>query len=208
MEFLQIPFYDDDVIKLLFRFIINLIFLLIIVRLIYYPKTRRKDYLFTYIMISMVVFFLCFTLKKFDLGLGMALGLFAIFGILRYRTSTIPIKEMTYLFMVIGLAVINALVNKKMSFMELIFVNSSIVIVCFILERMVLLKHETKKAILYEKIDLIKPENYALLKADLEQRTGLTINRVEVGKIDYLKDIANVRIYFYEANESMNSEDD
>ena len=92
--------------------------------------------------------------------------------------------------------------------MELIFVNSSIVIVCFILERMVLLKHETKKAILYEKIDLIKPENYALLKADLEQRTGLTINRVEVGKIDYLKDIANVRIYFYEANESMNSEDD
>lgn len=206
MEFFQIPIYDDDVIKLFLRFIINLFFLIIIVRFIYYPITKRKDYLFTYMMISLVVFFLCFTLKKFDLGLGMALGLFAIFGILRYRTAPIEIKEMTYLFLIIGLAVINALVNKQMSFVELFFVNGSITMATWILEQKVLLKHETRKNIIYEKIELIKPENYNLLKADLEERTGLKINRVEVGRIDYLKDIANVRIYFYEDDILKNDE--
>jgi hypothetical protein len=157
-------------------------------------------------MISLVVFFLCFTLKKFDLGLGMALGLFAIFGILRYRTAPIEIKEMTYLFLIIGLAVINALVNKQMSFVELLIVNGSITLATYILEHKVLLKHETRKNIIYEKIDLIKPENYKLLKADLEERTGLKINRVEVGRIDYLKDIANIRIYFFEDDILKNDE--
>lgn len=206
MEFFQIPMYDDDVIKLLLRLAINVFFLIIIVRFIYYPITKRKDYLFTYMMISLVVFFLCFTLKKFDLGLGMALGLFAIFGILRYRTAPMEIKEMTYLFLIIGLAVINALVNKQMSFVELLLVNGTITLAIYILEHKVLLKHETRKNIIYEKIDLIRPENYDLLKADLEERTGLKINRVEVGRIDYLRDIANVRIYFFEDDILKNDE--
>lgn len=206
MEFFQIPIYDDDVVKMLLRLAINVFFLILIVRFIYYPITKRKDYLFTYMMISLVVFFLCFTLKKFDLGLGMALGLFAIFGILRYRTAPIEIKEMTYLFLIIGLAVINALVNKQMSFIELLIVNGSITLSAWILEHQVLLKHETRKSIIYEKIELIKPENYELLKADLEERTGLKINRVEVGRIDYLKDIANVRIFFYEDDLLKNDE--
>ena len=106
--FLGVKLFDDDLWKLLFRFALNTAVMLLIVRMIYYPIARRKDYLFTYIMISILTFFICFTLKKFDLGLGMALGLFAIFGIIRYRTDPIPIKEMTYLFIIIGVSVINA----------------------------------------------------------------------------------------------------
>ena len=104
MEFLGIPLFDDDFIKLTFRFLLNLVFTSIIIRFLYYRVSRRKDYLFTYYMISIIVFFLCFTLKKYELDLGMALGLFAIFGIIRYRTNPIPIKEMTYLFVVIGVS--------------------------------------------------------------------------------------------------------
>ena len=120
MEVIDIPLYDDDLVKMVIRFFINFAFLFIIVRCIYYRKYHKKDYLFTYFLISFVVFFICFTLKKFELDLGMALGLFAIFGILRYRTDQIKIREMTYLFIVIGISVINALSNKKMSYAELI----------------------------------------------------------------------------------------
>ena len=103
-EFLGIKYFDNDVFKLIFRFAINFLATVVIVRYIYYPVARKKEYMFTYFMISVLIFFICFTLKKFELGLGMALGLFALFGILRYRTGTIPIKEMTYLFMIIGLS--------------------------------------------------------------------------------------------------------
>ena len=148
MEFFEIPFYDDDFIKMLFRFVINFFFTIILVRYIYYPIAKRKDYLLTYMLISTVVFFICFTLKKFDMGLGMALGLFAIFGILRYRTDTIPIKEMTYLFVIIGLSVINSLSNKKMSVAELLFTNFMLLGISYFLEKKYLLKHETQKVIL------------------------------------------------------------
>jgi hypothetical protein len=207
MEFLGISIFDDDVYKLLFRFGLNSLVLITIVRYIYYPIAMRKDYLFTYIMISVISFFICFTLKKFDLGLGMALGLFAIFGIIRYRTDPIPIKEMTYLFIIIGVSVINALSNKKMSYVELGVTNVAVIAITYGLERIWLLKHETRKVIVYEKIDLIKPEKYKELKADLEERTGLQINRIEVGKIDFLRDTATVRIFFYEDDQSSSFED-
>ena len=118
MEFLEIPLIDDDFYKMMMRFVINIFFLTIVIRFLYYIKSRRKDYLLTYYMISTIVFFLCFTLKKFELDVGMALGLFAIFGILRYRTNPVDVREMTYLFIVIGVSVINALANKKMSYAE------------------------------------------------------------------------------------------
>lgn len=207
MEFFEIPFYDDDFLKMVFRFGLNLFWTVILVRYIYYSSTKRKDYLLTYILISVVVFFICFTLKKFELGLGMALGLFAIFGILRYRTDTIPIKEMTYLFVVIGIAVMNALANKKMSIAEILLANSSLIIIAYILERVVLLKHETRKVILYDNIDLIKPECYDELKADLESRTGLFINRIEIGKLDFLRDVANVRIFYFDQDQLKNYEE-
>ena len=207
-NFLDIKLYDDDFIKLAFRFLINLIAVLLIARTIYYPLAKRKDYLFTYIMISILVFFICFTLKKFELGLGMALGLFAIFGIIRYRTDPIPIKEMTYLFIVIGISVINALANKKMSYAELLLTNSIIVFATYGMERLWLLKHESRKVITYEKIDLIVPENHALLKEDLEKRTGLRINRLEIGKINFLNDTAQICIHYYADEQDGNFKDE
>ena len=207
-SFLDIKLYDDDFIKLAFRFLINLLAILLIARTIYYPLAKRKDYLFTYIMISILVFFICFTLKKFELGLGMALGLFAIFGIIRYRTDPIPIKEMTYLFIVIGISVINALSNKKMSYAELLLTNSIIVFATYGMERLWLLKHESRKVITYEKIDLIVPENHVLLKEDLEKRTGLKINRLEIGKINFLNDTAQIFIHYYADEQDGNFKDE
>ena len=144
------------------------------------------------------VFLLCVLLDSVKLELGFALGLFAIFGIIRYRTDPIAIKEMTYLFLVIGVSVVNALANKKISYSELLFANLMIVGVTFGLERIWLLKHESRKNIIYEKINLIKPENRSKLISDLKDRTGIDVVRVEIRKIDFLKDIAYLRIFYYE----------
>jgi uncharacterized membrane protein len=192
-----ITWFSEDFYGLLMRFGINLFFLTILIRVLYYTKTRRKDYLFTYYLIGTITFFLCFGLMQMDIDTGMGLGLFAIFGIIRYRTDAIEIKEMTYLFMIIGISVVNALASNELSVSEVAVINVSVVLLTYILENLWLMKHETRKTINYERIDLIKPENYDLLKADLEKRTGLTINRVEVGKIDFLNDTAMVRIYYY-----------
>ena len=172
--------------------------ILIIVRYIYYPVTRNKDYLFTFLLISLTVFLLCVLLDSVKLELGFALGLFAIFGIIRYRTDPIPIKEMTYLFLVIGISVVNALANKKISHAELLFANLLIVFVTFGMERIWLLRHESRKNIIYEKIELIVPARREELMADLKLRTGIDIIRVEIRRIDFLKDVANIRIFYYE----------
>jgi hypothetical protein len=192
-----ITWFSEDFYGLLMRLGINLFFLTILIRVLYYTKTRRKDYLFTYYLIGTITFFLCFGLMQMDIDTGMGLGLFAIFGIIRYRTDAIEIKEMTYLFMIIGISVVNALASNELSISEVAVINVTVVLLTYILENIWLMKHETRKTINYERIDLIKPENHDLLKADLEKRTGLTINRVEVGKIDFLNDTAMLRIYYY-----------
>jgi len=196
-ENLNVTWFDDDIYMLILRMSVNLFFLTIIIRYLYYPKTRRKDYLLTYYLIGMITFFLCFGLKKLDIDTGMGLGLFAIFGIIRYRTDAIEIKEMTYLFLVIGISVVNALGMNKVSVAEIAIINVVTVLLTFVLERLWLMKHETRKTINYERIDLIVPEKYEEMKADLEKRTGLSINRVEVGKIDFLNDTALIRIYYF-----------
>jgi hypothetical protein len=192
-----IQWFSTDFYALLIRLGINLFFLTILIRFLYYAKTKRKDYLFTYFLIGIITFFLCFGLMQMDIDTGMGLGLFAIFGIIRYRTDAIEIKEMTYLFMVIGISVVNALASNELSISEVTVINVTVLLVTFILENLWLMKHETRKTINYERIDLIKPDQHDLLKADLEKRTGLVINRVEVGKIDFLNDTAQVRIYYY-----------
>ncbi len=182
------------------RFTLNTTVILILVRWLYYSTAKRKDYLFTYILIASVVFLLCFLLESVKLQIGFALGLFAIFGIIRYRTDSMPIKEMTYLFLVIGISVINALTSTKTSLADLLFTNFSLVFITYGLEKIWLLKSESSKIILYEKINLIKPENYNDLLLDLRDRTGIkSITRVETGKIDFLKDTCIVTV-FYETN--------
>jgi hypothetical protein len=199
IEFLGTPIFDSvGFWSLLVKTVFNLLIITIIVRYIYYPTTKNKDYLFTYFLISLTVFLLCVLLDSVKLQIGFALGLFAIFGIIRYRTDAIPIKEMTYLFLVIGISVVNALANKKISHAELIFANLLIVFVTFGMERIWLLRHETIKNITYEKIDLILPEKRQELIADLRARTGLDIVRVEIRRIDFLKDTASLRVFYYE----------
>jgi hypothetical protein len=169
----------------------------IIIRYLYYPITKRKDYLFTYYLIGLITFFLCFALKKLDIRTGMGLGLFAIFGIIRYRTDAIEIKEMTYLFLIIGISVVNSLASKKISLAEMALINIIVVSVTYGLEYLWLVKHLTRKTIIYERIDLIVPDRHEEMKADIEARTGLTVNRIDVGKINFLDDTASVKIYYY-----------
>ena len=178
--------------------IFNFLIVGYIVRYLYYPATKNKDYLFTYLLISVTVFFLCFLLENVKLELGFALGLFAIFGIIRYRTDPIPIKEMTYLFIIIGISVMNALVNKKISHAEVVFTNLIFIALTYGLEKIWLLKHESRKNITFEKIELILPEKRQELLEDLKLRTGLNITRVEVKSIDFLRDTAQLRIFFFD----------
>jgi hypothetical protein len=205
----QIDFFSPhflnakNLLELIFRFAFDLVVTLVIVRLIYYPRNKRKDYLFTYILIGICIFLLCVLLENVNLQLGFALGLFAIFGIIRYRTNPMPIKEMTYLFLIITVSVINALTGENISFSEILFTNLAIIIAAYLLERVFLLEHEASKDIVYEKIELIKPEKSSLLIKDLEERTGLKINRIEVGEINFLRDTAIVRIFYYEKKSSI-----
>lgn len=194
---MSLNWFDDDVYKLLIRLGINFLFLTLIIRGIYYRISKRKDYLFTYYLLGSIVFFICFSLKKLDIDTGMGLGLFAIFSIIRYRTNPIAIKEMTYLFLVIGISVINALASKKISMVELGIINLFIFGMTYVLEYALLLKHETRKTIIFENIELIKHGREEELKKELESRTGLIINRVEVGKLNFLDDTAQVRIFYY-----------
>ncbi|MFL2566003.1 MAG: DUF4956 domain-containing protein [Schleiferiaceae bacterium] len=195
---MNITWFDSDFYTLILRLSINLLFLMVVIRYLYYPKAKRKDYLFTYFLIGFMTFFLCFGLKKLDIDTGMGLGLFAIFGIIRYRTNTIEIKEMTYLFIVIGLSVINSLASNKISIAELILINVSACLLTYLIEYVFLLRNESQKIILFEQIELIKSLNKAELKLNLEERTGLKINRIEIGKINYLNDTADIKIFYFE----------
>ncbi len=193
-----------SLLELLGRFALNLMVILILVRWFYFSTTRRKDFLFTYILISSIVFLLCFLLENVMLQIGFALGLFAIFGIIRYRTNAIPIKEMTYLFLIIGISVINALANTA-SIVEIIFTNLILIIITYGLEKKWLLKHESSKSIIYEKINLILPEHHQELLEDLQKRTGISkISRVEIGEVDFLKDVCRI-IIFFETSDRMDS---
>jgi hypothetical protein len=187
----------SNLLELIGRFSLNLIVILILVRWLYFSTSKRKDYLFTYILISSIVFLLCFLLENVMLLIGFALGLFAIFGIIRYRTLTMPIKEMTYLFLIIGISVINALTDTTTSILEIIFTNLIVIFITYGLEKRWLLKHESSKIIIFEKINLIKPEHHGELIDDLQQRTGISkISRVEIGEIDLLRDICHLKIFF------------
>ena len=187
----------NSFLNLFLRFALNLSVVMILVRWLYYSTTRRKDYLFTYILLSSLIFLLCYLLASVKLQMGFALGLFAVFGIMRYRTNSIPIKEMTYLFLTIGVSIINALADTNTSVTEVLFTNFVIIAITFGLEKIWLLKNEASKAIIYEKINLIKPENYEEMLIDLKERTGIkNIKRVEVGQIDFLKDTCKLMIFY------------
>lgn len=197
LRFLDIKIINmADFSELLIRLALNLFVTFLVVHFMYARNSRRKDFYFSFISVGTVVFLLSFLLNSVKLELGFALGLFAIFGIIRYRTDAIPIKEMTYLFIVIGISVINALSNKKVSYVELAFTNSIIVFGLWLLEKRLMLKQEGSIRLIYEKIENIHKHNEETLLADLRARTGIEISRYEIAKIDFLKDVADITLFY------------
>lgn len=197
LRFLGIKLINsEDYIELVVRFGLTLLVNCFIVIGLYAKTSKRKDFYFTYIAISIVIFLLCFLLESVKIELGFALGLFAIFGIIRYRTDAIPIKEMTYLFVVIAVSVINALANKKISYAELITTNLLIMGGLYILEKILNLRQEISHRIIYEKIENLHAEKRDELMADLKMRTGINIKRIEIERIDFLRDVAYIFIFF------------
>ena len=192
------PFFDlDGSLEMLVRFAVNNIVVVIVAIFFYYPKSRRRDYVFTFLMLSVCIFMLIFLMEGSKLKIGAALGLFAIFGILRYRTEAVPIREMTYLFFIVSLSVINGMAV-KLSFGELLLADLIFVLAAWRMESTRMVAHVCTKYIKYDKIELIKPDKRQELIADLEERTGLKIIRVEVGSLDLLKDMALIRVYYHD----------
>jgi Domain of unknown function (DUF4956) len=187
----------DDLISWLmnmpFRLLVNLIAVTIIVRGTYFRQYRRTDLFLTFFGFNIVIFLITFLLNQVQLSMGAAFGLFAIFSMLRYRTEGISAKDMTYLFMVIALGLLSAVVPDKG---WLIWVNLVVVLTVFVFESSILIKPSHTKRLQYDKIDLIVPEKEQELLADLRQRTGLTITQVEVESYDFLKDTALLIIYY------------
>jgi hypothetical protein len=192
--------------QLLLRFAINFIVIGAIIHFFYYPKSKRRDYYFTFTLIAVSVFFIIFLLGSVKLKIGFALGIFAIFGIIRYRTETVPIREMTYLFTITAISVINGL-STQISYAELAAVDLIFVLICWGLESEKWLKHVSFKLILYDKIQLITPDKQDELLQDLTARTGLKIQRVEVGYIDFLRDTAMLKVYYEAATREINTAD-
>ncbi|MFI3302885.1 MAG: DUF4956 domain-containing protein [Rikenellaceae bacterium] len=190
----------SDFWELLLRFVLNTAMLLIVVRHIYLKYSTRRNYTFSYIAVGEIVFLLCFLLGSVKLELGFALGLFAIFGIIRYRTDAMPFKQMTYLFVVIGISAINALANKKVSYAELLFTNVAILVGLWSLERFLSRQHEGSMPIVYENIGNVNVERYEDLLSELKERTGYEITHFEITRIDYLRDVADITIYFNVSN--------
>lgn len=179
------------------RFGFNLIATFFVVVMLYARNSKRKEFYFSYFAISIAVFMLVFLLQDVKLELGFALGLFAIFGIIRYRTDAIPIKEMTYLFVIIAVSVINALSKDFLGYIELTLVNILLVGALWILEHILMLRQEDSLQVIYENIENIHEEKEAQLIADLEKRTGIKIRRYRIDKVDFLRDVARITIYFY-----------
>lgn len=220
-EFFGIPLYDDDVVKLAFRFAHNVLFMSLVVLFAWLPRrtsNRDREFTFAVAMLNITVFFICFTMKKLDLSLGMALGLFAIFGVLRYRTDAIRTKDMTYLFIAIGLAVVNSLTNSKTSYVELLVVNCTIVAATLFGEWLILRlqnsnntadlgegvkrQKQRKQVVEYDSLDLLAPERRDDLLEDLRRRTFLPINQIRIDSIDLPNARAMLSVWYDEDPET------
>lgn len=187
----------EDFGELIFRFFLNIAVLALIVKHIYLKYSSYRNFTFSYLAIGGIVFLLCLMLNNIKLEMGFALGLFAIFGIIRYRTDTIPFKQMTYLFVVIGISVMNALTTKKVSYAEIVFTNCAVFFGLLLLEKYLSKGNEGSMCIVYDNISNINTDRYDVLLEDLKKRTGFDISHFEIVKIDYLKDVANIIIYFH-----------
>ena len=203
-ELLEEAAAAPDLLDFFLRFFLNFVVVGALIHLFYYPKSKRRDYYFTFMLVNICIFVLIFLLGGVKIKVGFALGIFAIFGIIRYRTETLPVREMTYLFAITALSVINALAPLSWT---LVIIDTIILLVTWILESEKWLEHTSCKLVLYDKIDLIVPEKYEEMLTDLKKRTGLNIVRVEVGHVDFLKDAAMLKVYYESPERQVNSVD-
>ncbi len=178
-------------------YVIHLVVLIILIFGIYYTTFRRKNFVFTFFLIGSIVFSLSYVMSNLNLSMGFALGLFAIFGIIRYRTDLIPYREMTYLFIIIGLSVLNGLSKNNLSFSEVTLLNLLTLLTVFIFEKVLDLRNESFKVVVYEKLDLLQPGQEEQLKQDLKHRTGITVEKVDVVKYNFTKNSAIIKIYYH-----------
>jgi hypothetical protein len=178
------------------RISIDLVSVFVLIRFIYYPIYKNREFFFTFFIFNLIIFLITFLLNKVEMSMGAAFGLFAVFSMLRYRTEGISMKDMTYLFLAIAMGLITAV--SKGNWDELSLLNLIIIAFTYLLESNLLLKKEASKVIQYENIEMIKPEFQTALIADLESRTGIKINRIAISKVDFLRDTAIIRIYYYE----------
>ena len=203
----EIPFFHgNDVIPLLWRFVFNYLVVGLIIHFFYYPKSRRRDYYITFSLINISVFLLVMLMGSVNMKVGFALGIFAIFGIIRYRTESVPIREMTYLFVIIAISVINALAV-QLSVVEVIVANALFIISVWVIENERWLKHISCKLVLYDKIQLITPDKREELIADLQKRIGIEITRIEIGNVDFLRDSVYIKVYYESKNREINTVD-
>lgn len=199
----------SDFLSFILSFTFNLLIVLALVRFIYYPSTHNKQYVLTFLAFNTVIYFVLSFMESIQLGIGVGFGLFAIFTILRYRTDPIPIREMTYMFLTAALAVMNSAGSNVAIWPQLIAANAIILILMLVLEKEWGFHYEISKRIIYEKIELVRPDRQKDLILDLEERTGLKVKRVAVGKINFMRDTADLRIYYENPDLSgwMNEED-
>lgn len=196
IDFLGLPFFDAPGLwKMLILFGINLLVCWIITHFLYYPKSKRRDYYFTYMLFSTAIFFILYQLQNMKIEVGIALGLFGIFSMIRYRTEQLPIREMTYLFVLIAISIVNG-AGMASSYVSFIATNVLFILLIWLLEAVGMSNRKAQKIITYEKIALIKPERREELLADLRERTGLDIVKVQVGSIDFLKDTAFLKVTY------------
>lgn len=184
-----------DLVKLLSRLALDLIFVSVIIRLVYYRRYKNRDYVFTYYLFNVITLLMCLLLRKIQTELGLALALFGVFGILRYRTEQIRIRDLTYLFIVIGLGLLNGVANKTISDAELLAVNIVIVSMTALLELRPWKNSERSMTMFYDRIEMLQPGNEAQLLADIRSRTGLAVARVEVNQVDFLRDAAEITVF-------------
>lgn len=190
-----------DFLPMLWRFVFNTAAVWLITHFLYFPKSRRREYYFTFMLIGISVFFLINLLGGAKIKIEFALGLFAIFGIIRYRTESMPVREMTYLFMIIAMSVINGL-SANLDYLQLAAVNWLFILMTFLFENIKVKGSMAVKLVQYDRIELIKPERRSELLADLKERTGLDIVKIEIGGIDFLRDMSVIKIYYESDEES------
>lgn len=186
--------------SLLLRIVLNLLVTAIVVRVVYYKLYHQRDYIFTYFLLNVVTFALASLLSNVQLEIGSGLGLFAVFGILRYRTEAIEVRNLTYLLVVIGVALVNALANPRISLAELLIINGLILAAVCLFEAAPFSRREESHRVLYDRLDLLGPATSADVLNDLRIRTRLPITRFEVGKVDLLRDTADIVVYYPASN--------